>query len=434
MTRAEIVAVGTELLSAGASETNGGQLADRLASLGIDTVARQMVGDRRDDLVGALTIAARRAQIVLVTGGLGPTSDDLTRVALAELAGDVIVDDAQLRDALAERFAMLGRRDVPEANWVMATRPSTATPLANAVGTAPGLALDVSVDGRSVLVIAFPGPPAEMAAVADAHLERLLADRGLISGVRVRRTLATAGLWESVVAERLADVDEQMRSMPGMEIAYLASAGVVRVVLSAQAATDADAQSALEPFVVVVRERLGDAVLSGATLPDTLLEMCQDRAVTIATAESLTGGGVGAALTAVPGSSSVYLGSIVAYTHELKASLLGVDRDLLARRGAVDVDVAAAMARGVCAATGATLGIATTGVAGPDASDGKAAGTVFVAAHYAGTTRVASLNLPGGRAGVRALSVSAALDTARRLLLGVQSEDSGGTNSPASQR
>jgi nicotinamide-nucleotide amidase len=411
--RSAVVAVGEELLLGDIVNGNAAWLGGVLAAAGAPVVHSSAVGDDVDRIVAALRRAAEDADVVLVTGGLGPTSDDLTRDALAALAGVSLNRDPAIEQLLRDRFASFGYRPahegLPQQVLRQADVPWGATVLENPVGTAPGLRLEV--DGR--LVFALPGPPHELAAVAGASVLPEITRR---SGTTlVTRTLHCAGAGESDVATRV----EQALTVPGgVVLAYLAGSGIVRVRLSAAGATPADARAVLDPLVEVAAAALGDTVFGrdDDTLAGVVLARLRERGATVAVAESLTAGLLGAALTSTPGASAAFRGGVLAYATDLKETLAGVPGPLLDAHGAVSAQIAGAMASGVRERLGATYGVALTGVAGPDEQEGQPVGTVHVAVTGPDGAAVRSLRLPGDRDRVRALSVTTALELLRRQL------------------
>lgn len=397
-----VLAVGDELLLGDIVNSNAAWLGEQLAAAGVQVVHSAMVGDDVARLAAALRRAIDDADVVVLTGGLGPTVDDLTRDAIALVAGvplrRVPTIEAQLRDRFAAYgFAMqevvLKQADVPEG----------AEALDNPVGTAPGLWLEI--DGA--IVVALPGPPHEMRAVAGLVLPRL-ADR---SGTRVvTRTLRCAGLGESAVAEL---VEAAVVVPAGVALAYLAGGAVVRVRF-----TTAGDPAVLEPLVAACAAALGDAVwgYDDESLDGVVHALLAGRGETVAVAESLTGGLLSATLSQRPGSSATYRGGLVVYATDLKDSLAGVPEALLATHGAVSAETAEALAGGARTRLGATWGLGVTGVAGPSEQEGKPVGTVHVA--LAGPTgmQVRTVRLPGDRDRVRLLTVTTALDLLRRAL------------------
>jgi nicotinamide-nucleotide amidase len=422
--RVETLAVGTELLLGDIVNGNAAWLGQRLAENGFDVVGGAVVGDNIERIADAIRLALSRSDALLVTGGLGPTQDDLTREALALVAGVGMHRDEATVASLYDRAAQLGR-ELPERNLRQADVPDGAVPLPNAKGTAPGLRLDL--DGG--VVYALPGVPFEMQTmVLDQVLPDLAARAGLPSAI-VSRTLRTIGLWESAVAEMLSALDERLGSERGSDpgtptLAYLAGGGEVRVRITVKAGSAAEAQSRIAPIEAEVRVLLGPAVYGAddESIDTVVHQLLRDRGETIAVAESLTGGLLGARLTRIPGSSETFRGGVIAYATGLKHDLLGVAPEVLATDGAVSGPAAAAMATGVQTSLVSSYGLALTGVAGPDPQEGKDPGLVYVGLATPATTVVRELRLPGDRDRVRELAVTASLDLLRRHLVGVLPE------------
>jgi nicotinamide-nucleotide amidase len=420
--KAEIVAIGTELLLGDIVNGNAAWLGRELAAIGVDVEQTTVVGDNMARIAAILAHACGRSDVVITTGGLGPTQDDLTREALARLTGSPLDRDPALEAALVARYEAVGRPDFARNNLRMADRPRDAVALPNPAGTAPGLR--VTHDG--VVIYALPGVPAEMREIFSGWVRDELADRVGRGSVLLSRQLHTVGIWESEVADRLADLDAELEATGNPTLAYLASQGQTLVRITAKAASREEAVALIDAVDFRVRLALGEVVygVDDDTLESVVQAALVRAGATVATAESLTGGLLSAALTAISGSSATCRGGVVAYATDAKQSLLGVPADLLAARGAVDADVARAMASGVRERFGATYGIATTGVAGPTEQDGKPVGTVFVAIvgpddESGDASAAAALSLRGGRDRIRQATVTAALDLLRRVLEGL---------------
>ena len=412
--RAEIISVGTELLLGQIADTNARWMSEQLAAAGIDVTNHQAVGDNLERIIEALRLAAARADVVLVSGGLGPTEDDITRDAIAAFAGVPLVFHAELETMLREKFrrwSAIGA--MPESNLRQAYVPEGATWIVPDRGTAPGLAL--RLDGTRLYAV--PGVPDEMREMIAGTIVPEL--RELAGGdVIASRILRCAGMGESAVAERLADL---FTSSTNPTIAYLASMGEVKVRITAKAPSTAEAEALAEPVVAEVRARLGDVVFSAddESLEQAVLRLLGSTRRTLACAESLTGGGVGERLTGVPGASASFVGSAVVYTAEAKRRVLGVPDDVLAR-GTVTEACALAMATGARELYGADLALALTGAAGPEPHDGAAPGTIWVAiADANGFTHARGFVSRGERDRVRRWAQQAGLDLVRRHLEGV---------------
>ncbi|NHC13608.1 CinA family nicotinamide mononucleotide deamidase-related protein [Motilibacter deserti] len=404
---AEVVCVGDELLSGRVADANAAWLGARLAEHGVPVLRSTVVPDDVPAIVEALTGAAARAGLVVVTGGLGATSDDVTRDALAAVLGTRVVRDRAVEDVLRRRYAERGA-EPPVGALRMADVVEGAEVLPNPAGAAPGLRARMG----SAQVVLLPGVPSEVRAIAEASvLPGLPAAAGLVT-----RALHVPRTPESAVGAALAGLEAALP--PGVRVAYLASRTEVEVRLTAAAAATTAAEALLEPVVADARAALAalSPIVDDVPLPVAVVRRLTAREETVAVAESLTGGLVTGALTSVPGSSAVLRGGVVAYATAVKASVLGVDAALLAERGAVDPDVALAMAHGVRALLGAEWGVSTTGVAGPGPSEGKPAGEVHVGVVGPGVQGVESLQFRAERDGVRASSVAAALASLRERL------------------
>ncbi len=396
-----VVAVGDELLLGDTVNTNAAWLGGQLAAVGIPVVSSVAVGDDLPRMISAISLALAEADVVVVTGGLGPTSDDVTREAVAAVAGVALERVAEREQQLRDRFAAYGYA-MPAEVLKQAAVPRGAVPLENPVGTAPGLRLQVG--GR--LLYALPGPPHELQAVIAPVLEEL---RALSGQPVITRSVHTSGLGESAVAE----IVQRTVAVPGgVALAYLAGRGIVRVRFTG---TDDATLSALADQVAAA---LGDHVWGrdGALLDEVVHGLLVERGATVAVAESLTGGLLGAALSTMPGSSATFRGSLVVYATDLKESLAGVPGPLLSSVGAVSPETAAALAAGARERLGASYGVGVTGVAGPTEQEGQPVGTVHLAVAGPDGSAVRSLRLPGDRERVRAWAVNAGLDLLRREL------------------
>jgi nicotinamide-nucleotide amidase len=408
--RVELVTVGDELLRGDTVNGNAGWLGRRLTEAGVRVVRDVVVPDDTETIRTALQEALTRVDVVIVTGGLGGTSDDVTRDALARAAGVVLRRDPALEARLRERATTRGV-PVRESALRMADVPEGARLLPNPAGVAPGLRLELPGGAA----YALPGMPEEMRAIAE---ESVLPELGVKT--MAARVLRTATLWESVVAARLAPVE----ALPGVRLAYYPSPGEVRVRI------EGDAGDRVAEAAAMAGDLLGAAVYAeeDVALDRVVHRLLAERGATVAVAESLTGGLLGAELTGMPGSSATFLGGVVAYATHLKHSLLGVPAELLAAHGAVHPEVATAMAAGVRERLGATYGLAVTGVAGPDPQDGQPVGTVHVAVADTGAhPRIKSVQLPvsgdgeRARGPIRRMTVVHALDLLRRHLLTLES-------------
>lgn len=369
--QAELISIGTELTTGAVIDTNAPWLAERLTRLGVPVSRQVTLADSRRHIAGAIGQAATRAGLVVVTGGLGPTPDDLTRHALADAAGVPLERDEASAGRIAEFFAKIGK-PMPESNLVQALVPAGARVLDNPHGTAPGLALCV---GRA-MVFALPGVPREMKPMFENAVEPWVRAQGG-TGVAVR-ALRTFGAGESRVAEQLGDLLD-----PGRNPAVGTTAGdaVITVRIVAAAATPEQADQMADADVHTVRRILGPLVFGTGedTLGDVVGAQLADRGLSLSVAESCTGGLLGAMITDVPGSSAYFAGGYVTYSNARKVADLGVDAELIERCGAVSGAVAEAMAAGCRARIGTDYALSITGIAGPDGGTAdKPVGLVYV--------------------------------------------------------
>lgn len=414
--RVELITIGDELLLGFVVDTNAAHMARVLADAGIAVVRRGTVPDDPAAIIGAVGEALDRTGAVITTGGLGPTSDDLTIPSIAELFGRPLALDDAILAGIEERFRALGYRGgMPPGNRQQAMLPEGARILPNHHGSAPGVLLE---DERGRWVATLPGVPREMRAMLADTLLPLLRERIAAAGeaptVVRSRTLRTTGIGESALAERLGDLT---RAVDGLPVAYNPKwqGTDVRLTVTGLAPDDADAR--LGAAVRRLLERCGEYVYGedDADLAAVVLEAARRRRWHLATAESCTGGLLGARITAIPGSSDVYLGGIVAYDDAVKTRELGVPDAMLRTHGAVSEAVARAMAEGVAARFGAEIGIGITGVAGPGGgTPEKPVGLVWIAVTVDGATRAVGRTYVGDREEVRLRATQAALDMVRR--------------------
>lgn len=415
---AAILATGDEIVGGRTVDTNSSWLADRLAALGIDVVAFLAVSDDVDRIAWAWRSAADRADLVISTGGLGPTSDDLTSETLAQVAGAPLALDEEQAAVIREFFRARGREMSPN-NLRQAMIPAGAAVIPNPVGTAPGYRLEIPRSGGSVACgMVFPGVPREMKPMFDATALPWIAGRVDPGRVVVSRTFSTFGLPESVLDERLRGVVPAERG----RLAFRASFPKISVRVSAAGSPDC-ATAEVDALAAEVRARIAEVVYADgdASMEEVVGTLLKQQGLVMATAESCTGGLIGDRLTDVPGSSVYYTGGIVAYSNDLKQRLLGVDAKTLERFGAVSEETAREMAQGALRAGAADLAVATTGIAGPDGgTPDKPVGSVAIAiARRDGTVDSRLHRFPGGRDWVKTLTSQVALDWIRRSLLGL---------------
>jgi len=411
--RAEVVAIGTELLLGQITDTNSSWIGEQLALAGIDCHRQVKVGDNLARIVDVLRESLERSDAVICCGGLGPTQDDLTRWAIAEVMGvDLRLDD-ELADRIAAMFASRGR-DMPANNFRQAEVPEGAWPMDQQPGTAAGLVCPV---GEDKVIYAVPGVPSEMRVMVEGTVIPDLRRRaGSTAAVIRSRTLRTWGWPESRLAEVLAPHVEHLDVAGHATIAYLASGWEgIKVRITAKAPTVAEADDILATEVDTVAATLGDIVFSTDDHPmeRVVLDALGAAGRNVAVAESLTGGLVTARLSEHPGASDVLRGGVVSYAPEVKFDLLGVPVGPVVTEAA-----AAAMAEGVATRLGADVGLATTGVAGPADSEGVPPGTVCLATWCDGRAEAITVRFPGDRTQVRQFAVISVLDLLRRRLAG----------------
>jgi nicotinamide-nucleotide amidase len=422
--KAEVITIGDELLRGEIVDSNKAFLSDRLLSLDIETDYHASVRDVPADMIDAFHRAAERADVVLVSGGLGPTRDDLTAEVLAEAFGRPMRLDEEALAGIRAFFASVGR-EMTENNASQARFPDGAEMLPNPIGTAPGFMLDVrggaTPDANGAVFFCMPGVPREMMRMMDEQVLPRVAAR-VAGGVVVRaRLLRTFGMGESTLDAELADVAASGNVSLGFRTSF--PDNYLRPV--ARAASAAEAKALLERVCETIHERLGPLVYGEGeeTLAIVAGRLLRERGASVAVAESCTGGLIAEKLTDVPGSSAYFLGGIVAYANEAKHALLGVPEALIEKHGAVSDPVASAMAEGVRERFGADLGIATTGISGPDGgSDEKPVGLVHLALADAEGTHVDHFVFPLDRTRHRQLTAQVALDWIRRRMLGVALE------------
>ena len=411
--RCEIVAVGTELLLGQIVDTNSAWLGEQLALAGIDVTHEQTVGDNLDRIVNTLELALGRADAVIVCGGLGPTQDDITRDAIAKVMGAALVPDDDVADRILERFAARGRR-MPANNMRQALVPEGAVAIADPQpGTAPGLICPVG----DKVIYAVPGVPYELQEIiSGAVLPDLVRRAGSVAVIR-SRTLRTWGDSESGLAEKLADHMLALDSAgPGAPtLAFLAS-GIegLKVRITVKADSEDAAARLIAGEDEIVRSLIGDIVfgVDDETMEHAVASLLLARGLTLAVAESLTGGLVASRLVNVSGASEWFRGGVVSYASDVKYSLLDVPEGPV-----VSAAAAAAMATGVAAKLGADVGLAVTGVAGPDSQEGHPPGTVFMAVALPDQQPITvEAGLPGDRARVRQFACISLLDLLRRTL------------------
>jgi nicotinamide-nucleotide amidase len=411
MLTAEIIAIGSELLTPSRTDTNSLWLTDQLNQIGIEVKLKTIVGDDDARLEEAIKDALRRSRVVITTGGLGPTEDDITRKIAARAMSRRLQLDEKVLAHIREMFMRWGRA-MPEINARQAMIIEGAEVLDNPNGSAPGMY--VEHEGRSVVLL--PGPPREMKPMFESLVKPRLAVKA--GDVRVvRRVLRVSGLGESAVDEKIAPV---YRQYTNPQTTILFNRSEIEIHLTAQAKTEQEAELLLDGLAGQIEERLGDAIFAfrGEKLEEVVGLRLAVNGFTLATAESCTGGLVAERITEVPGSSVYFREGVVTYSNEAKVRLLGVPFDLIAEYGAVSAPVAEAMAEGVRLRADADFGISVTGIAGPDGgTEEKPVGLVFIALADDAHTEHRKLLLPGDRQLIRWRASQAALDLLRRRLI-----------------
>jgi len=409
--RCEIVAVGTEILLGQIVDTNSAWIAERLAETGIDCHFQTVVGDNPERMLEVLASALERAEALIVTGGLGPTQDDLTREVVAELMGVELVRDMEIVERIQERFSSRGR-PMPENNLKQADIPVGASAITEMPGTAAGLICPMP-EGKVIYLV--PGVPTEMKQMLEGTVLQDLVSRSGERSVISSRVLKTWGHSESGLAEDLAEEIERLDGDGEVTLAFQAS-GIegVKVRITAKAANKEQSDSLLNYEETVLRELIGDHIFAvdHQTMESVVLDQLKAQSLTFATAESITGGMIGSRLTEVPGSSDSYVGSVVAYEADVKRSLLNVPKDI----SVVSQEAVEAMALGVCDLLGADVSVAVSGAAGPYPHEGQEPGTVWMATNVSGDVESFRVLFPFDRAQIRQFTVITVLNALRKRL------------------
>jgi nicotinamide-nucleotide amidase len=408
---AEIIAIGSELLAPDRTDTNSLWLTEQLNRLGIEVKLKTIVGDDDARLEEAIKDATRRSKVVITTGGLGPTEDDITRKVTARALGRRLLLDEEVLAEIRQKFQSFGV-SMPERNSRQAMVIEDAEVLPNPNGTAPGMFLD----HNGTAIVLLPGPPREMKPMFENHVGQRLATRSNSLKV-VRRMLRVAGMGESAVDEKIAPVYSQYENP---QTTILFNQSEIEIHLTARGRTESDAEALLDRLSEQIEERLGNSVFAfaGETMEQVVGLRLSVGGYTIAVAESCTGGLVAQRLTDVPGSSKYFIEGVVAYSNEAKIRTLGVEPILLLEHGAVSAPVAEAMAEGIRKRSGTDFGLSVTGIAGPGGgTEEKPVGLVYIALAMESGTEHRKLNIPGDRNLVRWRTSQAALDLLRRRLM-----------------
>lgn len=413
--KAEIIAVGSEMLTPWRQDTNSLHLTEKLNEIGVTVNFKTIVGDRLKDLVGAVRTALNRVDILVLMGGLGPTEDDLTREAVAEALSLTLRRDGAQVAALHARAATW-RITMPPNNLKQADVLEGATVLANANGSAPGQWLDITYEGYRKLILLLPGPPNECKPLFDGEcmtrLRELVPPRAL-----AKRILRAAMIPESQADKLLAPI---YTKYPDVETTILAHAGDIQLTLICSKSNPDVARQRVDELAGQLEETLEDWLYSstGESLEQIVLYYLGLRQSTLAVAESCTGGLIAQRITSVPGSSRSFLGGAIVYSDTLKSAFAGVSSEMIAKHGAVSAEVAEALANGIRIRTGATLGLGVTGIAGPTgATESKPVGLVYIALSDANRTDVMDRTFRGDRNRIREFASQQALDLIRRRLM-----------------
>ena len=412
---AEIIAVGSELLTPHRQDTNSLYLTEKLNEIGIEVRFKSIVGDDRESLVAATRLAMRRSEIIIFSGGLGPTEDDLTREAVAEALGLTLHRDPEILAKLQERFANRGYKFAPN-NAKQADVIANATVLLNSMGSAPGQWIGGKYDGRERILILLPGVPYELRAIMEGECVPRL--RAKVPSQHIATlTLKMAMIPESQADARVAPI---YKTYTDVETTILAGGGEIQLHLRCRKDSQAEAEARVEELAGKIEDEMGDAVFSckGETIEQIVSYLLQMRGMTLATAESCTGGLLAERITSVSGSSRYFLGGAVVYSNELKTQFANVPKAVIDQHGAVSREVAQALAEGIRKRCLSSYGVGITGIAGPTGgTDQKPVGLVYIALAGEEGTQVVERNFPGDRARIRQFASQQALEMIRRALL-----------------
>ncbi len=404
---AEILSIGTELTTGQSLDTNCQWLSRRLAEMGIAVGWHTTVADDFDANVDVFATAIRRARLVIATGGLGPTQDDLTREVMAKVAGVPLMFHEPSFEHIQNLFASRGRQ-MPERNRVQAMFPAGSEPIVNAHGTAPGVWMSIG----DTIVVALPGVPSELFGMFAAEVKPRLVALGLSGGVQIERKISTFGQGESHIEEKLFDLTRRGH-VP--EVGITASDAIISLRIVARAASLGDAERQIAPVEAIIRQRLGGLVFgtNDDTMQGAVLRLLMHKSISLSAAESLTGGLVAHRLSQIAGASDWFKGGVVSYTNEAKSALLGVPGHLIERHTAVSAPVAEAMAAGIRSRLRTDLAVSTTGYAGPT---GDPVGLTFVGLAWEGGTSSTSFHWFGSRTEIQSRAATMALNRVRLFL------------------
>lgn len=410
---AELISVGTEILLGNITNTNARFLSEQCAVLGLSCYYQVTVGDNEERLKAAIKEALGRSDVVILTGGLGPTDDDLTKEAAAAVLGLDLVEDTHTRARIEEYFKN-GIHSVPtDNNWKQALVPEGARVIDNHNGTAPGLILKSS-DNKTVILL--PGPPNELYPMFEQDIRPYLSK--MTPEVIYSRTVKIGGMGESYVAH---EIDDMLRSQTNPTIAPYAKTGEVHLRVTARAKNKKEAQKMIKPVLKELKNRFGNNIFTtyeDVTMEEKFIRLLKHYDLTVTTAESCSGGLLSGRLINVAGASDVIRQCFVTYANSAKHKLLGVKNSTLKKHGAVSPQTAKAMAKGAAKAANADVAISITGIAGPDGgTDAKPVGLVYIGCYVNGYTEVQECHFSGNRAKIREASVARAIDLGRRCVM-----------------
>ena len=418
---AEIVSVGTELLLGNIVNTNAAFLAEKCAILGISCFYQQVVGDNEDRLADALRLALSRSDLIIMSGGLGPTEDDLSKETAAKVMNKKLVMHEPSKKAIQDYFdKKYGTKNtkIPENNWKQAMLPEDATVLDNPNGTAPGMIIS---DDNGKHIILMPGPPNEMKPMFEDLVEPFL--QKLEPGIIFSKTVKECGIGESTAEEMIRDMID---SQTNPTIATYAKTGEVHLRVTAKAEDEKEAKRLIKPVIKELKERFGNYIYTtdeNVTLEKSVIDLLNGNKLTVCTAESCTGGMVASRLINVPGASDVFKSGYITYSNKAKHRMLGVRKSTLDKYSAVSEQTAREMAKGASVVSRADVTLAVTGLAGPGGgTEEQPVGLVYIACFVCGKTEVRKCNFSGSREKIRESSTAAALELLRECVLEYYSE------------
>lgn len=417
----EIISVGTEILLGNIVNTNAAYLSEKCAELGLTCFYQSVVGDNHERLRDLIELAKKRSDFIILSGGLGPTEDDLTKETVAEVFGKELVMDEHSRERIRDYFEKMGR-EIPDSNWKQAMIPEGSTVLDNENGTAPGII--VEAEGKHVILL--PGPPKELQAMFEKSVVPYI--QKFVPGVIYSKMVKICGIGESKAESMVKDLIENQTNPT---IATYAKVGEVHFRVTAKAEDIHEAKKMVKPLVKELKVRFGNHVYSSedsVTLEKAVVDLLIANKLTVSCAESCTGGMLSARLINVPGVSEVYKSGYITYSNKSKRKLLGIKKRLLEKYGAVSAEVAEEMVRGTAEISKADVTVSITGLAGPGgATELKPVGLVFIACNVKGKITVKEFHFTGNREKIRESSVSAALVLMRQCILEYFSEITFGT-------